>query len=275
MKKTTYLMLVAIVAGLIGVMGVTAALMRKHVIHISKYTLGGENVSISLEPANKVTFDDNTRSRIINICNYKGFAVLESDTARMTTLHTKADWLPFLDCKSDSGALTVKVDYDAMFKEYVDSGKSQVYVRLRSEDFVIATVIMPRGSLHEVAARDKTMYIDSVRADEILSKVDDRLVLNNSHIRNLNSRSKKINELKLDNSTIGEANFRAVSKSFKVTCTSDASVIDNMYVDSVYHNPRKAHFWFEKANIRNFKFNPKNDKILLNVAMKSGGSGNF
>lgn len=267
-------MLVAIVAGLIGAMGATGMLMRSKSVRIKKYTLGGEYVSLPLEGASKVTFDDGNMGWASSVDNYKGFAVLESDTARMTTLRTRTDWVPFLECRTDSGMLTVKVNYDAMVKEYVDSGMPRRMVRLRSEDFVIGTLIMPRGSLREVAARDKTLYLDSIKADEIMSKVDDRLVLNNSHIRLLNSRAKRISELKLDNSTVDDAQLKAVDRTFKVTC-SDASVIDNMYIDSVYDNPKKAYFWFEKANIRNFKFNPDNDKIVLNVNMKSGGPSNI
>ena len=124
-----------------------------------------------------------------------------------------------------------------------------------------------------MAANDKSVYLDSVRADEIISMVEDRLVLNNSHIKVLDSRAKKINELKLADSTVGTADFDGVSGNFKVTCEPDVSVIDKMYVDSVYKNPRRAYFKFEKANIRDFKFNPERS-MLLNVDMKSG-SGNF
>ncbi len=272
-KKTTYLMLVAMVAGLIGAMAATGLLMHDRIIVISRYTLGGEQVNIVLEPVHKVAFDDNSHGTIFRIDNYKGFAIQESDTARMTTLHTRAGWKPFLDCSTDSGLLTVKVNYNAMVREYVDSCMPRRSVRLSSEDFVIATVIMPRGTLREVAANDKSVYLDSVRADEIISMVEDRLVLNNSHIKVLDSRAKKINELKLADSTVGTADFDGVSGNFKVTCEPDVSVIDKMYVDSVYKNPRRAYFKFEKANIRDFKFNPERS-MLLNVDMKSG-SGNF
>lgn len=270
MKKTTYMMLGAMVAGLIGVVAITGTYMRNNMVEVTKHTLGGEKVNIQLEDAHKVIYDDYEHGCVLKIENYKGLAVLESDTARVTTLRASAGCMPYLDCRSDSGELTVKVDYEALVKEYVDSGMPRRSVRLVLDDFVIATVIMPRGTLREVAARDKTVYLDSVVADEIKSKVDDRLVLNNSHIKLLNSRAKRIRELKLDNSTVGEADLRAVDSNFRVTC-SETSVIDKMYIDSVYRNPRRAFFKFEKANIRDFKFNPEID-MLLNVEMKSGNS---
>lgn len=263
MKKTTYMMLGAIVAGLIAIPGAIGLVMRSHVVDVRDYSLGGETRCVKLPGiVHKVTYDD---SKAWRIDNFKGIAVAESDTARTATLVTTEGWMPYLKCETDSGMLTVKVDYDAVIREYCDENGAKWMTRLRSEDFVAARVIMPRGWLREVYAGNKTLYLDSVKAKEILSKVDDRLVLTNSHLGVLNSRAKKINELKLENSTIDDAVFRAVNNRFVVKCTSEASVIDRLYIDSVYRNNDHLNLKFRDANIRDFKFNPADKKTVINV----------
>ena len=270
MKKTTYMMLGAIVAGLIAIPGAIGLVMRSHVVDVIDYSLGGETRCVKLPGiVHKVTYDDSDAWRIDN---FKGIAVAESDTARTATLVTTEGWMPYLKCETDSGMLTVKVDYDAITREYCGENGVKWMTRLRSEDFVAARVIMPRGWLQEVYAGNKTLYLDSVKAKEILSKVDDRLVLTNSHLGVLNSRAKKINELKLDNSTIGEAIFRAVDETFMVKCTSDSSVIDKLYIDSVYHDKNRLKLKFKDANIRDFKFNPDNKTTVVNMEFKSASS---
>lgn len=269
MKKTTYMMLGAIVAGLIAIPGAMGLFMKSHVVEIRRYTLGGEPRCVTLGEVNKVTYDDGNGWRIDN---FKGIAVAESDTARTATLVTTEGWMPYIKCEVDSGALTVKIDYDAMTREYCGENGAKWMTRLKSEDFVPARVIMPRGSLREVYAKNKTLYLDSVNAKEIMSKVDDRLVLNNSHIGALNSRAKKINELKLENSTVGEAMFRAVNSTFLVKCTSDASVIDKLYIDSVYRGNNHLRLKFKDANIRDVKFNPADKETVVNMEFKSASS---
>lgn len=264
MKHSTYLMLGAIVAGLITIPVSVGLFMSAHVVNESHYRLGGEPRCLPLGKVDKVIYDDSNSWRI---ANFKGISVTESDTARTATLVTSVDWLPYLDCRVDSGAVTVKVDYDAMVRKYYDDGKRPGRVRLRSEDFVVARVIMPHGWLREVAARKKTLYLDSVKTPELLSKVDDRLVLNDCRIGKLNSRSKRINELKLDNSTIGDAVFWAVFRKFTVNCTSDSSVIDRLYIDSVYHNDKHLNLKFHNANIRDFKYNPKDKETIVNLEL--------
>lgn len=265
-------MLLAMVAGLIGVMIITGTYMRENQVKITEYTPGGEEVSVPLKPLQRFIFKDNTRGRQVRVYNYKGISVQESDTARMVTLHTTTDWLPYIKWTCDSANLIVNVNFNVVRGKYLND-KQRLSLRLRSKNASIATVIMPRGMLREVVATNKTVYLDSINADEIISLVEDRLVLNNSHINTLNSRARKINELKLDNSTVGNAQLKNVDKNFRVTCTSDASVIDKMYIDNVSDNPHKAYFKFEKANIRDFKFNT-DKKVLLNVEMKSG-NGKF
>lgn len=268
MKKTTYIMLGAFLAGLIGVMVVVASFKRSCIVEVEEYTLGGDTVSIPLEPVHKVTFVDNRTSRN-SIQNYRGISVLESDTARGASLLVTEGWLPGIKYSNDSGALTIEIDLDALLKKYnvemcVPGEKCNLKI-LKSENIVIATIVVPRGILKEVAARRKTIYLDSIHADEILSKVDDRLVINNSHINTLNSRAKIMSELKLDNSTIDKAIMKAVGNNFKVTCTSNTSMIKDMYIEGGYS--KSVSLNLEKAHIENFKWNPDDTVTKVKITV--------
>lgn len=264
MKKSTYIILGCALAGLVWVSVATGMLVHKNIKFITEYTLGGDSVATSIGNVDRVTFVNEKQYGKVNINNIRGITIMESDTARTTTLHTTSGWLPYLKCENDSGSLTVSVDYGAILESF-NKESSRRTLNLRSADISIATVIMPRGQLREVASRTGTIYLDSVSAKELLSKVDGRLVLQNSHIALLNSRAKKISELKLENSTVDEANMLAVSRDFSVTCTTAGSVIDKMYVGGIYRNSKKVNMKFGKANIRNFKFNSDCQDVRLNI----------
>lgn len=266
MKKTTYIMLGLMVAGVMCAMGVTAAFMRSHKIDVARYVMGGETVSLELDsPVHKVIYVNNdTTDGSVKVRGIKGLKVKESSTATAATVDVASDWARYLDCRVDSGVLTVSIDYGAMRRQYdTDIAKRRAY--LTSEDFVIACVNVPKGTLREVGARSGTVYVDSLNTDVLLSKVDDRLVLNYSHIARLESRSKTINELKLEDSTIDKADLRSVAGRFTVTCTNDSSVIDSLYIDGVYRKNKNLRLKFKKANIRDFKFNPADKKTVVNI----------
>ena len=128
---------------------------------------------------------------------------------------------------------------------------------------------MPKGQLREVESRRNTLYVDSVVADTLISRVEDRLVINNSDIGTLNSRARRLNELKLENSIIAKANLKVVSKKFTVTCVKDVSKIDFLYIDGIYKNPKKAQIKLDKANVIDFKFNPDiKTELIVNMRYK-------
>lgn len=270
MKKTTYMMLGAMVAGLIGTCAVALA-YRHHCITINRVqTLGGEEVKVGLPDVNKVVFTEKLADSDVRIDlrNFKGISVEESDTAKSSTLVTSADWLPLLKCQVDSGTLDLAVDYSAIIEGY-NTGDGNI-IRCKADNFVIAKVIVPSGTLKEVEAMDKTIYLDSVKAKEIISKVNYRLVLNNCDIQLLKGQAKRMNELKLDNSKVGEVRLNIVNENFRVKCVSDSSVIGFLYIDSLYNNAKNGYFKFEKANINEFKYNPEDDETVLNINMKNG-----
>ena len=100
MKKTTYMMLGAMVAGLIGTCGLALA-YRHHCITINRVqTLGGEEVKVGLPDVNKVILTEEWPDVGVGVSlnNFKGISVEESDTAKSSTLVTSADWLPLLKC---------------------------------------------------------------------------------------------------------------------------------------------------------------------------------
>lgn len=271
MKKTTYIMLGAMVAGLIGTC-VVALAYRHYYLNINKMNrLGGEEVKVGLQDVNKVIFTEKLADADVKVSikYFKGIGVEESDTAKSSTLVTSADWLPLLKSRVDSGTLTLTVDYNAIVERY-HTDKKREFVRCVTDNIVVARVIIPRGTLQEVSAKSKTIYLDSVKAKEIISNVNDRLVLNDCDIQLLNGRAKRMDELKLENSKVGEARLNVVDEHFRVTCVTDSSIIGLLYIDGIYRNEKKAYFRFEKANIREFKYNPEDKETVLDISMKNG-----
>ena len=48
MKKTTYIMLGLMVAGVVCAMGVMSVFMRSHKVDVARYEMGGETVSLKV-----------------------------------------------------------------------------------------------------------------------------------------------------------------------------------------------------------------------------------
>lgn len=163
-----------------------------------EHILGGDTVRIPLERFDTFDFTQLQSDRGIKINNYKGVAVCESDTASTPWLVTREDWAPFLQADVANGSLTLCLNRQLLDDYY--GGAS----RVTTEDFVLATVVVPRGMADNFYASSHTLYLDSIKARKVTAMSKDRIVLNDCDIDSLLVPGHAPEELKLANSRIGK-----------------------------------------------------------------------
>ena len=270
MKKTTYIMIGAIVGGFIAVLSLSRWYM--HNTETMPYdtaeadyaipSIGGEVTKTPLPPFDAMVIGDNGDK--VKIANYKGMAVCESDTATRPWLMTRAQWQPLLLSSVADGTLDLRVNREAIADLYG--------LRVSTEDYMLATVIVPRGMVNRVSVTGHTLYLDSVRAKTFAVSAPDRLVLNVCTIGSLRNSAGTMDELKLDASTVDMANLRGVSGKFTVTCTTPESVIDTLAIDGVSKG-NKARLRLKRANIGTLVWNP--DDNVTDIDLETSNPINF
>lgn len=158
--------------------------------------LAGDSVTVPLGEVNVIDYIESKSPRNIKIKNYKGIAVCESDTARSAWLVTTTDWLPFLGAYVDDKALTISMQRHLLAERYKEHSV------ISTRNWIIATVVVPRGAVDNFYASSHTLYLDSIRARRITAMVTDRLVINQSRIDSLLLAGKGPRELKYEDSKI-------------------------------------------------------------------------
>lgn len=196
MKLTTYLMGAAFLAGLAVTIGTSISVPRP----APQPVIGGEEHSFTIQgPVATLRFIDTPASPKVKIDNYKGIALTESDTATCATLHTAGGWDRFITTTiTPDSTLTVTIDRQAIADLY---GSGSSAVRVRSEEFVVARVIVPRGTVSHIQAPTHTIYLDSLVTPRLDADVQGRIVFNASAIDTLSLIGKSPREIKSDSLT--------------------------------------------------------------------------
>jgi hypothetical protein len=274
MKKTTYIMIGAIVGGFIAVLSLSRWYLKHRPVYefdrwnyeapsnIPLTTIGGEMTKTPLGTFGAIRFTDIPAD--VKIANYKGLAVCESDTATRPWLMTRAQWQPLIEKTVSDDTLTVSINRPAIADLYG--------TRVQTEDFILATVIVPRGKVGSVSAKSHTLYLDSVRARQFTVFAPDRLVLNVCTIGSLRNYADKINELKLDASAVDTARLYRVGKRFTVTCTTPESAIGTLLIDGVSEG-KNATLKLKKANLGTLIWNP--DDHITDVTLETATPINY
>lgn len=145
---------------------------------------------------------DNSNIKV-NVKPFKGISIVESDTAAMITVKMNESWAKVLSPRVQGGALQIDYDPTKIVKAFTPEGIDTCYYRfnVKPDNYIIATVIMPRGKL-KVVAGGNTIYLDSIRSPQISAQIFDRLVLNDCNIDTLRLLMGSVKELKLDRSKV-------------------------------------------------------------------------
>lgn len=274
MKKTTYIMIGATVAGFIAVLSLSQWYLKhgpgvefdrwdyEIPSNIQLTTIGGDVTKTPLGTFGAIRFTETPAD--VKIANYKGLAVCESDTATRPWLMTRAQWQPLIEKTVSDDTLTVSINRPAIADLYG--------TRVQTEDFILATVIVPRSKVGSVSAKSHTLYLDSVRATQLSTFAPDRLVLNVCTIDSLHNYADGLNELKLDASAVATARLYRVGKRFTVTCTTPESAIGTLRIDGVSKG-KDATLSLKKANIGTLIWNP--DDNITDVTLQTGTPINY
>lgn len=272
MKLSTKIMAGAFLAGLAATIIVVASgvsgsgnkafhttIIQTSGIHSEENEIGGETVTKPIAGRFvSVDFTELRPEKRFKINNFKGYAVLESDTARRAWIKAPADWMKVMRIDEKKGILTVETDIKNLTESYG--------LYFNSKPYIAATVIVPRGTLQSATTGTRTLYLDSVIAKSFTAVSADRITLNGSSIDTLNCPGRRLSELKLDGSVVGTALVKKVSSNFRVTCADDKSYLHLLRVGGV-DKGNEVNLNFEKANLGRVWWNREDS--LTHVILKS------
>lgn len=193
---------------------------------------GDEVNNIFMDSIDRIVFAEKKIDGI-KISNYKGFVVAERDTAVNPMLMTASDWIPLLDYAVNDRELTVSVNYESINKRYfADKNNTIGSKRIKSKDYRVATLIVPKGMIKKVTADGITVYFDSVRSN-IEANVNGRIVLlNGSRIDTLRCSADNVKELKMTDSNIKSMYIRSIGKML-YTISDDSKISEILIRDSI------------------------------------------
>ncbi len=172
-----------------------------------------------------VAFSEQRPNYRFKIANFKGYAVRETSTVQTPTLVADEEWAKAVNMTMSANTLRVEVDIRRLTNAYGP------YFRARN--FCPVTILVPRGSLHGASVGTRTLYLDSIVADNFIASSADRITLNYCNITDLRCIGRRLNELKLDETTIRTAEINAISQRFLLTGTNNRSSISTIDIRSL------------------------------------------
>lgn len=182
-------------------------------------------VPSSKAAVNVVAFSENRPDYRFNIGGFKGYGVRESASASRPVLIADEEWAKAVKMTLNLHTLKVEVDIKRLTDSYGP------YFQARN--ICPVTVVVPKGWLRGASLGTRTLYLDSIRADKFIAVSADRITLTGCRFAELECAGRRLNELKLVDTTIGVADIRVVSPSFLLTGTSGASGVSQMNIRSV------------------------------------------
>jgi len=174
---------------------------------------------------NVVAFAENRPDYRFRIGGFKGYGVRESATVSSPVLIADEEWARAVKMTLNMHTLRVEVDIKRLTDSY------GAYFQARN--ICPVTVVVPKGWLRGASLGTRTLYLDSIRADKFIAVSADRITLTQCKFGELECAGRRLNELKLVDTTVGVADIRVVSPSFLITGTSQASGVARMNIRSV------------------------------------------
>ncbi|MCI8998209.1 MAG: hypothetical protein HFJ95_04360 [Muribaculaceae bacterium] len=216
MKRTTYIMIGAFLAGLVFMLGCVSYIVlnnKSRKLDAVMRTLSGEQQEFQIERFDTVSFELGTSftDGDVRLSGFKGIKVSLNDALTSPQVEMPSDWAELAKCRVDNGKLCVFIDTD------VEPNDSIGYVEYISDSYCPINVVVPRGMLKAVEGPDGcTIYLEDMIADKILLNSGGRLVLTHCAIDTISGGGKRFSELKLDDSSVKVADISA-STDFKLT----------------------------------------------------------
>lgn len=174
---------------------------------------------------NAVSFSEKRPDYRFKIIGFKGYGVRESSSVSHPVLIADDEWARAVKMETSVGTLWVTVDIKRLTDSYG--------AHFRARNYCPVTIVVPKGWLRGASVGTRTLYLDSISADRFIAVSADRITLTGCRIGLLECAGRRLNELKLDNTAVREADIRAVSPTFRLTGTSRASEVGQMEIRSV------------------------------------------
>lgn len=237
MKRSDYLIIAAFVAGFLILLGYMFRVSSMDETDFYEQARNNEKTVVTLDGPQVARCIDSEVTEVAylldnpykyKIENFKGIRVTESDTAKMVTIHAAEKWMPLINTHVREGMLRVGISPVQVAEYYAGDSVDVNMIHLRSHDFVVAEVIMPRGKLKRVISRGNTIYVDSVKANVLKVDIVDRLVLNECAINTLDCLNSNMKELKLEDSSVDVAMVNMEKNLFKVKKVGSRSKFGGM-----------------------------------------------
>lgn len=217
-------------------------------------------VPASKVAVNVVAFAEKRPDYRFNIGGFKGYGVRESASVSRPVLVADEEWAKVVKMTLSLHTLRVEVDIKRLTDSYGP------YFQARN--ICPVTVVVPKGWLRGASLGTRTLYLDSIRADKFIAVSADRITLTGCRFTELECAGRRLNELKLVDTTIGVANIRVVSPSFLLTGTSGASGVSQMNIRSV-STGNDAHIRVRGLRIDELRWDEPDDDTNVTVSSKN------
>lgn len=217
-------------------------------------------VPASKVAVNVVAFAEKRPDYRFNIGGFKGYGVRESASVSRPVLVADEEWAKVVKMTLSVHTLRVEVDIKRLTDSYGP------YFQARN--ICPVTVVVPKGWLRGASLGTRTLYLDSIRADKFIAVSADRITLTGCRFTELECAGRRLNELKLVDTTIGVADIRVVSPSFLLTGTSGASGVSQMNIRSV-STGNDAHIRVRGLRIDELRWDEPDDDTNVTVSSKN------
>lgn len=272
MKRTTYIMLGAFIAGFI-LIGAVCLFFISHQVPEAEYDRSSiiseeTNISTVEEPIadqfSHIVYQNVTEGR--RIITFKGLTVQMSDTVDAPVLHTVSSSEKIIDMTVRNDTLFLTADLSSLNDSLMKVPKLKRLINNMGLTTLPLSVILPQGmKLGSVTNRSNSVWLNDIRASRLNIRTGSDLTLDGCDIDTLRYYGRNLRDLKLSKSVIGLFTMSMPSHEVNVDCCDDSGFIKVMEVRGGKPANSYAELYMTKANVGSLKWLPENDKATLNV----------
>ncbi len=255
MKRTTYIMIGALVAGFLCVTAFCAYILS-HRVELRQIDLGGEPAQIELPAFANLEVDTRIKGRVTYMGDLKGVAVEERDSLAAPYLLTIDAHKECIKPVMNGDTLNLIVNFNAI----ADTINSANVINFSDEGSWLVKVVVPKGSLRSIKNYWHSLSLKDFDAKALSIKTDNRLNLTSCRIDSLYCRS-RIERLKFDKSSVGYMLMTSAPYDGKIDCCDGSGEIGRLEIKA--HN--SCDMDLSKANVRSLVWIPEKESAQLHI----------
>ncbi|MCM1077079.1 MAG: hypothetical protein NC411_06940 [Bacteroides sp.] len=267
MKRTTYLMLGAFIAGFGLVAAFVVMLLSNPVAKDQNRMIGGEQIDVALKgDFSEIIFEDTNEYGGYKIRHFRGLTIEQSDSVTKPVLLMGADWSKLVRTDVVGDTLRLSVDVDCLTSQGKKKSDKPVLMLFDSAEGWPLRLLVPRAmSIGQITCADRSLRLCDFNAERLTVKVKGRVVMSGCRIGLLDCKGTRMSELKLDNSTVDRVSMRQPKDEFKVDCCDGSGFIDAMDVRGIANG--NDEFDLTKANVKTMRWTPADSTSVINLLL--------